>query len=152
MSAGRQIEPIAWLGIAVLLVVSALAGSATAEDFPRQGYEGAPNGLAAPFAGQWGMKFPEPEGTIVSATIVACKNPIDITSIDETHIAYASPGREPFPFEVFAFEGRTTWYTDTAETYIAVWLDPDRFHLHTTEMGRANWADPRLYFRCDAGR
>ena len=152
MSACEGQKRLAAISLAVFLASAALAGGVAAQDFPRQGYEGAPNGLAAPFAGQWGMKFPEPEGTIVSATIVACENPIEITALDETHIAYASPGREPFPFEVLAFEDRTTWYTDTAETYIAVWLDPDNFHLHTTQMGRANWTDPRLYFRCDAGR
>ncbi|SFZ82729.1 hypothetical protein SAMN02983003_1243 [Devosia enhydra] len=132
------------------VLVTALSHPANAQDFPRQGYEGAPNGLAAPFAGQWGMKFPEPEGTIVSAIIVSCDDPIRIEAVDDTHISYGSPGREPALFEVFAFEGRTTWAPPTAETYIAVWLDPDSFHLHRTEMGRADWADPRLYFRCES--
>ncbi len=32
-----------------------MAGAVQAEDFPRAGYEGAPNGLAAPFAGDWSL-------------------------------------------------------------------------------------------------
>lgn len=133
-----------------LIVTSstALLGAAMAQDFPRQSYDGAPNGLAAPFVGLWGMKYPEPEGTIVSAVIVPCSDPIRIEAAGETQIDYISPGREPVRFEVFEFEGRTTWFPDVASTSISVWLTPDSFHLHPTDMGRADWNDPRLFYRC----
>lgn len=138
---------------AIALVASLALSTtwATADDFPRRGYEGAPNGQAQPFAGAWSMKFPEPEGTIVSAVIVECDDPIRIEALDASHISYLSPqGGPAAEFEVFEFEGRTTWLPEGAESYITVWLDEDRFHLHTTDMGRANWDDPRLMVRCPA--
>jgi len=144
MTALRLCLPFA----AALLLVSVTA--ATAQLFPRSGYDGAPNGQVAPFVGRWGMKFPEPEGTIVSAVIVGCETPIAIEAVDDTNIRYVSPNGPPSEFEVFEFEGRTTWYPAGAPTFIAVWLDPDRFHLHTTDMGRADWDNPRLMYRCPA--
>lgn len=126
-------------------------GAALAEDFPRTGYDGAPNGEAAALAGAWSMGFPEPEGTIVSETIVSCGDPIRIEAVSDVTIALKSPAMaEAAAFEVAELvEGRSTWMpADNSQTVIAVWLTPDSFHYYVTDMGRANWDDPRLFKRC----
>jgi hypothetical protein len=137
------------LCLAFAASIALLSSPAGAETFPRRGYEGAPNGQSQPFAGRWGMKFPEPEGTIVAATLVSCDDPIRIEAVDDSHIRYLSPRGGPAAiFEVFEFDGRTTWLPDGADSYITVWLDADSFHLHTTALGIADWDDPRVMFRC----
>jgi len=129
-----------------------MAGAVQAEDFPRAGYEGAPNGLAAPFAGDWSLGFPEPEGTIVSATTIDCLDPVRIVATGEGTIDFKTPGMPtPVPFELGVFEGRTTWLpADNSQTVVAVWLTHDSFHFYITNMGRVDWANPRLLKRCDA--
>jgi hypothetical protein len=129
-----------------------MAGAAQAEDFPRAGYEGAPNGLAAPFTGNWSMGFPEAEGTIVSTTTIDCSDPVRIAATGESTIDFRTPAMPtPVPFELGAFEGRTTWLpADNSQTVVAVWLTQDSFHFYITSMGRVDWANPRLLKRCDA--
>lgn len=134
---------------AAVLVSTAVA---TAEDFPRIGYAGAVNGQPGPFAGAWSMGFPEPEGTIVAETLVGCEDPVRIEAVSDIGITVKSPAMaEAVAFELSEFEGRTTWFpADNSPTVIAVWLTPDSFHYYVTDMGRANWDDPRLFKRCAA--
>ena len=139
------------LSLCAALLIS--TGAASAEDFPRTGYDGAPNGEAVAFAGAWSMAFPEPEGTIVSATLVGCEDPIRIEAVSDIVLALKSPAMaEAATFEVAELvEGRSTWMpADNSQTAIAVWLTPDSFHYCVTDMGRANWEDPRLFKRCAA--
>jgi hypothetical protein len=135
--------------LAVGLIV--IPATTQAEDFPRAGYEGAPNGLAAPFAGNWSLGFPEPEGTIVSTTTIDCVEPVRIERTGNASIAFKTPGMPtPVPFELDEFEGRTTWFpADNSQTVVTVWLTDDSFHFYTTSMGRVDWTNPSLMKRCD---
>ncbi len=137
-----------------LLTVAILSGvsPALAEDFPRAGYEGAPNGLAAPFVGEWSLGFPEPEGTIVSTTTIDCADPVRIAETGESTITFKTPGMSvPVPFELGEFEGRTTWLpADNSQTVVTVWLTEDSFHFYVTNMGKVDWTNPSLLKRCDA--
>lgn len=135
--------------LAIALIGS--AGAAQAEDFPRAGYEGARNGLAAPFAGNWSMGFPEPAGTIVSATTIHCSDPVRIEETAEAAITFKTPGMPtPLSFELNAFEGRTSWIpADNMQTVVTVWLTEDSFHFYVTDMGRVDWTNPSLMKRCD---
>lgn len=131
--------------LAFLLIVTNVAQA----DFPRASYEGAPNGLATPFAGEWSMAYAADENTIVAQTLHTCDAPIVITASADDQMAYHSPGHEPVAFETFAFEGRTTWYPESQQTSIAVWLDPDRFLLYSVSpMGKADWEAPFELVRC----
>lgn len=137
-----------------LLAVALLgwAAAAQAEDFPRAGYDGAPNGLAAPFVGTWSFGFPEPEGTIVSTTTIDCSDPVRIEATSDVGINFKTPGMTaPVAFELNEFEGRTSWIpADNTQTIVTVWLTPDSFHFYVTDMGRVNWNNPSLLKRCDA--
>lgn len=145
----RHGQIIATLACAALLI--GLAGAATAADYPRAGYPGAPNGGAAPFAGNWRMSYPQGVGVVVAEVLIDCDDPMVIEAVDASHIRYRSPAMEaPIVAELMAFEDRTTWMPDAYDTAIAVWLTPDAFHLHRTELGKANWDDPRLLVRCPA--
>ena len=141
----------------MLLAILALAtvGSAlpaAAEDFPRQGYQGAPNGMAAPFVGNWSLGYPEPEGTIVAETIIGCDDPVRIEAVGETVLGFKTPAMPmTADYELSEFEGRTTWFpADASPTVIAVWLTPDSFHFYVTNMGKADWENPQLLRRCPA--
>ena len=126
--------------------------SGAAEDFPRRSYEGAPNGLAAPFAGSWSLGFPQPEGTIVAETIIGCDDPVRIDAVAETALSFRTPAMDaPLASELSEFEGRTTWFpAENSQTVIAVWRTPDRFHFYVTNMGKADWENPQLLRRCPA--
>ena len=140
-----------------LLLILALAigcstAPAAAEDFPRQSYEGAPNGVAAPFVGSWSLGFPQPEGTIVAETIIGCDEPVRIEATGDYGVAFTTPAMgAPIAYELSEFEGRTTWFpADASPTVIAVWLTPDSFHYYVTNMGKADWENPQLMQRCPA--
>lgn len=137
-----------------LLVVGLIGttGVAPAEDFPRAGYEGAPNGLAAPFAGNWSLGFPEPEGTIISTTTIDCSDPVRIEGAGDASITFKTPGMPaPAPYELGEFEGRTTWFpADNSQSVVAVWLTEDSFHFYATNMGKVDWSNPSLMKRCNA--
>ncbi len=137
-----------------LLVIGfiGMTGVAQAEDFPRAGYEGAPNGLAAPFAGNWSLGFPEPEGTIVATTTIDCSEPVRIAEAGDASITFKTPGMPaPAPYELGEFEGRTTWFpADNTQTVVTVWLNVDSFHFYATNMGKVDWSNPSLLKRCPA--
>jgi hypothetical protein len=141
-----------------LLAILALATAATvmpaaAEDFPRSGYDGAINGQSAPFAGNWSLGYPEPEGTIVAETIIGCEDPVRIEAVAETVLGFKTPAMPaPAVYELSELvEGRTTWLPgDNSQSVIAVWLTPDRFHFYATNMGKADWENPQLMRRCPA--
>jgi hypothetical protein len=137
--------------LAALLLATA---SAAAEDFPRVGYDGAINGVAAPFVGSWSLGFPEPEGTIVAETIIGCDNPVRIDATGDAALGFRTPAMAaPAVYELSELvEGRTTWLpADNSESVIAVWLTPDSFHFYVTNMGKADWENPQLLRRCPAG-
>jgi hypothetical protein len=137
-----------------LLVIGLISttGVAQAEDFPRSGYEGAPNGLAAPFAGNWSLGFPEPEGTILSTTTVDCSGPVRIERAGDASITFKTPGMPaPAPYALGEFEGRTTWFpADNSQSVVTVWLTEDSFHFYATNVGKVDWASPSLFKRCAA--
>ena len=136
--------------VAALVATAGLgAMDARAEDFPRESYSGAQNGLAAPFVGEWMLRYPEPEGTIVSEILVDCDDPVVISALGETEISYQSPAMEaPVKFALSAFAERTSWFPDDSDSSIVVWLTPDRFHIYPTNLGNAVWDAPRLMVRC----
>jgi hypothetical protein len=129
-----------------------VTGLSSAQDFPRSGYDGAPNGLASPFAGNWSLGFPETEGTIVAATIIDCASPVTIEATGEAAIAFKSPAMAAaVPYELNEFEGRTSWIpSDNSQTVVTVWLTPDSFHFYPTTMGKVDWDNPNLLNRCAA--
>jgi len=139
--------------ISIILIAAQLAlftSPALAAEFPRAGFDGAPNGQAAPFAGSWEMQFPQGDGVVVSEAVESCDDPIVIEAVDSTHIAYTSPQEaDALVFEVYEFEGRTTWYQDAGDTAVVVWLTPDSFHLHEAKLGKADWDNPMRMVRCD---
>ncbi|WP_417309597.1 hypothetical protein [Devosia sp.] len=140
-----------WLAAALVALAGLGAGTVQAEDFPRESYAEAQNGVAAPFVGHWMLRYPEPEGTIVSAILVDCDDPVVIEAVDDTTIAYRSPAMDaPVQFALSAFAGRTSWFPEAGNSSIAVWLTPDRFHIYRTDIGKAVWDDPRLMERCEA--
>jgi hypothetical protein len=141
--------------MAMCLLAAAFLGAAAAaqaNDFPRSGYDGAPNGLAAPLAGTWSLGFPEPEGTVVSTTTIDCADPVLIEETGNASIAFKTPGMtSPVAFELDVFEGRTSWIpADNTQTIVVVWLTEDSFHFYATDMGRVDWANPSLLKRCPA--
>lgn len=135
------------------LVMACIASPAIAEDFPRTGYDGAINDQSAPFVGNWSLGFPEPEGTIVAETIIGCDDPVRIESIGDTALGFKTPAMAmPTVYELSELvEGRSTWLpADNSQSVIAIWLTPDSFHFHVTNMGKADWENPQLLRRCPA--
>ncbi|WP_439815578.1 hypothetical protein [Zavarzinia sp. CC-PAN008] len=143
----RKTRPI--LGpVLVGLTLAAGAGPALAE-FPRQGVEGIPNGIAAPFVGHWSVGFPEGDGMINGQPVADCAKPVVLREGDGGSLVYESPKGGSTRFELNAFAGRTSWIPQGGESMLAVWTTPDEFYSYTVALtGSARWNDPRVFRRC----
>lgn len=141
-----------WLGtfVAGCFGALALASSAAAMDFPREGTPDIPDGVAAPFAGQWWIGYPEGEGMINGEPKVDCSAPVELAAEGEAALRYSAPNGNELVFELMAFSGRTTWLPEQGESIIAVWINADEFFTYSVDLGtgKARWNDPSVYRRC----
>lgn len=131
-----------------LTLMALIQTAAVAQDFPRTGVPDVPNGVAEPFVGRWSIGFPEGEGMINGKPVATCDEPIVLSAVAETVLNYRSP-RGSTTFELTAFAGRTSWLSQGPST-LAVWTNPSTFYAYRVDpmTGRADWADPRVYRRC----
>jgi hypothetical protein len=128
----------------------ALASTAVAMNFPREGSPDISNGVAAPFAGQWWIGYPEGEGMINGTPKVDCSAPVELMPDGEARLRYSAPNGAEVGFDLMEFSGRTTWLPEQGESIIAVWIDADEFFAYSVDLstGKARWDDPSVYRRC----
>ncbi len=152
MRAGRMSFSKGLLALLVCLCgLLVLLPSSRGMDFPRQGVEGIPNGIAQPFSGKWWLGFPEGEGMINGDPVVDCDNPVVLEPQGEDNLLYRSPTGAEVVFGLMAFSGRTTWLPEWGESIIAVWIDESAFYAYSVDLttGKARWDNPMVYRRCE---
>lgn len=127
----------------VAAVILILATAISAAQAPEQSYAGATDGVAAPFVGEWAAFRPSGEAN----TIITCAAPIAITALGDTRVDYGTFSSTGTPFDLAAAEGRTTW-TGSGESAIAIWIEPDEFHMVPVVRGEPDWPEVLVYHRC----
>lgn len=130
--------------------VLALASTAGAMNFPREGVPDIPNGVSAPFEGKWWVGYPEGDGMINGAPKVDCTTPVELVPDGEARLVYVAPNGNRLNFDLMEFSGRTTWLPQQGESILAVWIDADAFFTYSVDLGtgKARWNDPSVYRRC----
>ena len=137
--------------IACLCGLFVLLPSARGMDFPREGAEAIPNGVAQPFAGHWWVGFPEGEGMINGEPVTTCAEAVELVPLRDDGLVYRSHSGEEVVFELSAFSGRTTWMPEWGESTIVVWITTDEFFAYSVDLtnGKARWDNPLVYRRCE---
>jgi len=134
-------------------ILALISPIAFAGDFPREGNPAVPNGVAAPFIGQWSVGFPDDETTIATSTLVGCDDPLDIALDGPEGIALSRKTdiEPPVRLTLKAFAGRTNWLpVTTGLSSVIFWLDADSFYRYeVSATGKADWDWPFLHRRCD---
>lgn len=111
---------------------------------PLESHEGAQDGQAAPFAGNWSIM--KPDGDRASETD-SCALPAIISVIDASAIGYESATGAKFSFALAEKDGSTTWSGELDR--LAVWRDADAFLLYPRlEDGTPDPSGAYLYERC----
>jgi hypothetical protein len=123
-------------------LLALLIGAAAAQS-PQRSHAGAPDGKAAPFEGEWAAFRPGGEDD----TLIICPAPIAIHAIDDARVEYGTLSATPTPFDLAATDGRTTW-TGPGEAAIAIWIEPDEFHMVPLADGEPVWGEVLVYHRC----
>ena len=141
---------LVWVLLAAFCGVLAVVSPAGAMDFPREGIAAIPNGVVAPFAGQWSIGYPEGDGMINGDPKVACSAPVELVADGDARLVYRSPTGAEVGFDLMEFSGRTSWLPEQGESIIAVWTSADEFFAYSVDMGtgKARWNDPSVYRRC----
>lgn len=119
---------------------------------PRQSHAGAPDGMAAPFAGDWALYFPSPTGSTPDELLASCDVPVRIDATSDTTIHHDDPEAQPVDVRLEVHDGHTDWIMpDTPYPWEVVWIDENRFHAHLISFdGTTDWRSPMIYARCAA--
>lgn len=145
-----RIGTLLMIGLVVALTTLIFLPRINAEEFPREGVTGIPNGVPELFAGLWSVGFPERNNGISPSTITDCAAPVELSGTMSGMLTYLSPTGDRVEFQVAEFAGRTTWFPEKGESLVAVWINNDEFYLYSVDQvsGRAGWDSPHAYRRC----